>query len=145
MRKRGVLELTEEELEHGGIHEAYIKAQLQRSFPTTSMFQRLLKSIWHQVATAGEVFVIGEIQENETVKGGTGWGAELARHFHKPDYVFDQSKDGWSRWTSNTWNQAEKPRIRRTRFTGTGTRFISDSGQKAVTELFERSFGPAPR
>jgi hypothetical protein len=139
------VELSDEELERGGVSETYIKAQLRRSFPNTEMFQRLLKSIWHQVATAGEVFVLGEIQQDETVKGGTGWGAELARHFHKPLYVFDQNKDSWHEWTGSIWKQVEAPRIRKTRFAGTGTRFISDSGQKAVTELFERSFGPSPR
>jgi len=144
-RKRGVVELTEEELEHGGVNEAYIKAQLNRSFPKTAMFQRLLKSIWHQVATAGEVYVIGEIQQDKTVKGGTGWGAELARHFHKPVYVFDQTKDDWFHWKEDTWVKLESPRIKSTRFTGTGTRFLSDSGRVAITKLFENSFGPPPK
>ena len=145
VRKRGVVELTDEELERGGVSETYIKAQLHRSFPKTAMFQRLLKSIWHQVATAGEVFVIGEIQEDETVKGGTGWGAELARHFHKPVYVFDQTKDDWFHWKEDTWVKLESPRIKSTRFTGTGTRFLSDSGRVAITKLFENSFGPPPK
>jgi KaiC/GvpD/RAD55 family RecA-like ATPase len=145
VRKRGVVELTEEELEHGGVSDAYIKAQLQRSFPKTTMFQRILKSIWHQVATAGEVFVIGEIQEDNTVKGGTGWGAELARHFHKPVYVFDQTKDGWFHWKGEVWEKVDSPRIKSTRFTGTGTRFLSDSGREAISKLFENSFGPAPK
>ena len=144
-RKRGVVELTEEELEHGGVSEAYIQAQLRRSFPKTAMFQRLLKSIWHQVATSGEVFVIGEIQEDNTVKGGTGWGAELARHFHKPVYVFDQTKDGWFQWKDDAWIKVESLRIKSTRFTGTGTRFLSDSAREAITKLFESSFGPAPK
>jgi KaiC/GvpD/RAD55 family RecA-like ATPase len=143
VRKRGVVELTEAELESGGVSEAYIQAQLHRAFPETERFQRLLKSIWHQVATAGEVFVIGEIQEDDTVKGGTGWGAELARHFHKPLYVFDQTKDDWYQWNGSAWEKVTPPRIRRTRFTGTGTRFLTDSGRKAVEELFEASFGSA--
>jgi len=145
VRKRGVVELSGEELERGGVHESYIKAQLHRSFSKTEKFQQLLKSIWHQVATAGEVFVIGEILEDDTVKGGTGWGAELARHFHKPVYVFDQSKDGWFEWNGNAWEKVEVVRIRRTRFTGTGTRFLSESGRKAINELFERSFGPTSK
>jgi hypothetical protein len=144
-RRRGVVELTDEELERGGVSEAYIQAQLHRSFPETERFQRLLKSIWHQVATSGEVFVIGEIQEDDTVKGGTGWAAELARRFRKPLYVFDQTKDRWFQWTGSAWAQVSPPRIRRTRFTGTGTRFLSKSGSKAVEDLFAASFGPAGR
>jgi hypothetical protein len=122
-----------------------VKAQLHRSFPKTQMFQRLLKTVWHQVATAGEVFVIGEILDDDTVKGGTGWGAELARHFHKRLHVFDQKKDSWFRWNSDNWEQVDTPKIQSTRFTGSGTRELSESGQKAIRELFEKSFGPAAR
>ena len=142
-RKRGLVELSEEELERGGVSDSYIRAQLHRSFPKTEKFQRLLKSIWHQVATAGEVFVIGEILDDQTVKGGTGWGAELARHFDKTIYVFDQSKGHWFQWNDGGWQKIEAPWIRRTRFTGTGTRWLNDAGRSAIEELFERSFGPA--
>ena len=60
--------------------------------PKTAIFQKILQTIWHQVATAGEVFVVGRLQEDDTVKGGTGWAVELARHFKKPLFVFDQEK-----------------------------------------------------
>jgi hypothetical protein len=139
-RTRGLIDLTDEELERGGVHETYIHSQLHRSFPKTPRFQRLLKSIWHQVATAGEVFVVGEIQPDGTVKGGTGWGAELARHFRKPLYVFDQLKGAWFLWKDGAWEETSPPRIQRTRFCGTGTRHLSESGRKAIAELFERSF-----
>ncbi len=139
-RDRGLVELTDDELERGGVHETYIQSQLHRSFPKTPRFQRLLKSIWHQVATAGEVFVVGEVQPDGTVKGGTGWGAELARHFGKPLFVFDQAKGTWLHWKGNTWTETSPPRIQRTRFCGTGTRHLTDTGRKAIAELFERSF-----
>jgi hypothetical protein len=139
-RRRGLVELTDEELERGGVHETYIQAQLHRSFPRTPRFQRLLKSIWHQVASAGEVFVVGEIQPDGTVKGGTGWGAELARHFRKPLHVFDQARNAWFHWKNDSWQEASAPHIQRTRFCGTGTRHLTESGRKAIAELFERSF-----
>ena len=131
-RTRGIIELSEDELERGSVSEAYIKAQLHRSFPKTELFQRLLKTIWHQVATAGEVFVVGEIVEDQTVKGGTGWGAELARHFHKRLHVFDQTKNSWYRWTETNWEKVDAPKIQKTRFTGTGTRELSESGRQAI-------------
>ena len=140
-RRRGVVELTEAELERGSVSEAYIQAQLHRSFPETKTFQRLLKSIWHQVSTAGEVFVIGEILDDDTVKGGTGWGAELAKHLNKPLHVYDQTKNAWFRWYGYGWTPVDAPRIRRMRFTGAGTRFLSESGRQAIDDLFERSFG----
>lgn len=139
-RLRGVVELSDAELERGSVSEAYIKAQLHRSFPDTATFQRLLKSIWHQVSTAGEVFAVGEILDDDTVKGGTGWGAELAKHLKKPVHVFDQKKNHWFRWQGDGWTEVGAPRIRRARFTGTGTRFLSDAGRRAIEDLFERSF-----
>ncbi len=142
-RRRGLVELSEAELERGSVSEAYITAQLHRSFPDTPTFQRLLKSIWHQVSTAGEVFVIGEILDDDTVKGGTGWGAELAKHLRKRLYVYDQTKLQWFTWTGDRWTEVEALRIRRTRFTGTGTRFLTDTGRQAIEDLFERSFGEA--
>ncbi|MDA1094715.1 MAG: hypothetical protein O3A25_15790 [Acidobacteria bacterium] len=141
VRERGLVELSDAELERGSVSEAYITAQLHRSFPGTPTFQRLLKSIWHQVATAGEVFVVGEILDDDTVKGGTGWGAELAKHLRKRLYVYDQTKVQWFAWTGDRWTEIEALRIRRTRFTGTGTRFLTDAGRQAIEDLFERSFG----
>jgi hypothetical protein len=146
-RKRGVVELSDQNLERGAVSDVYIKAQLHRSFPKTEKFQRLLKTIWHQVATAGEVFVVGAIQDDGTVKGGTGWGAELARHFHKRLYVFDQEREKWFQWNgdSSSWEAVEPPTIRKTRFTGTGTSALTESGRRAIDGLFERSFGQPSR
>ena len=140
-RQRGLVELTPTELQRGAVSEAYITAQRHRSFPETPAFQTLLQSIWHQVATAGEVFVVGEVLEDDTVKGGTGWGAELAKHLRKRLFVFDQKREQWLTWGDGTWAPVDPPRIERTRFTGTGTRFLSDAGRQAIEDLFERSFG----
>ena len=35
--------------------------------------------------------MIGEILDDRTVKGGTGWGAEFAKLCNKPLYLFDQA------------------------------------------------------
>ena len=142
-RLQGLVELSDAELERGSVSEAYITAQLHRSFPDTPTFQRLLKSIWHQVSTAGEVFVIGEILDDDTVKGGTGWGAELAKHLRKRLYVYDQTKLQWFTWTGDRWTEVEALRIRRSRFTATRTRILTDAGRQAIEDLFERSFGEA--
>lgn len=139
-RTRGLVELSEAELKRGAVSSAYVQSQLNRTFPKDEAFQSILHSIWHQVATAGEVFVVGEILEDGTVHGGTGWGAELARHFKKPLHVFDQNKEAWFRWDGNAWVGVEPPRIRRTRFAGTGTRNLTDAGRRAITTLFETSF-----
>ena len=143
-RNRGVVELRDEELKQGEVSSAYIEAQLHRQFPKTPQFRKMLHTIWHQVATSGQVFVVGVILDDATVNGGTGWAAELGKHFGKPVYVYDQEKRGWFTWTQGKWVAEEAPRISRTRFTGTGTRFLSDEGRAAIRSLFEASFGPRP-
>ena len=117
-----------------------VEKQLHRTFRDDESFQKVLQTIWHQVTAAGEVFVVGDPQADGTVRGGTGWAAALARHFDKPLHVFDQSADCWMSWNGEVWSEAEPPRIRRTRFAGTGTRSLNDTGRKAIAALFERSF-----
>jgi hypothetical protein len=142
-RTRGLVSLSESELRLGEVSTSYLQAHMHRTYPDTPLFRKVLQSIWHQVNTAGEVFAIGVIQADRTVKGGTGWAAELARHQDKPVHVYDQERRGWFRWNGTGWVEEKQPIITRTRFTGTGTRFLSDDGRAAIRALFERSFGVA--
>ena len=143
-RTRGVVVLTEADLRQGAVTTAYVQAQMHRSYPQTPLFEKLLQSIWHQVNTARQVFVVGVINEDNTVKGGTGWAAELGKHLHKEVLIYEQEQRGWYRWTGSEWSAVDAPCIRSRRFTGAGTRFLSDDGRAAIEALFERSFGPAP-
>jgi KaiC/GvpD/RAD55 family RecA-like ATPase len=140
-RYKNAVMLDDHELGRGHVSHAYLQAQMHRTYPTTPQFQKMLDTIWHQVNTAGEVFVVGTVLPDKTVKGGTGWAAELARHWKKPLYVFDQEKHGWLEWTDAGWVAKENPVITKTRFCGTGTRFLSDDGRRAIQDLFARSFG----
>ncbi len=139
-RKRGLVLLTQEELIQGDVSEVYLTTQMNRSYPNTPIFKKVLQSIWHQVNTSGEVFVVGNILPNNTVRGGTGWAAELAKHWQKPLYVFDQERLAWFMWNGSGWDETKDPVIRKLRFTGTGTRFPVPEACKAVEELFNRSF-----
>lgn len=141
-RTRGLVTLTPDELRQGDVSSAYLTAHMHRSYPSTPLFKKVLQSIWHQVNTAGEAFVVGTILPDGTVKGGTGWAAELARHAKKPLFVFDQDKEAWFTWQGQKWVSEPPPVISRRRFTGTGTRFPNDAGRQAVRDLFARSFGP---
>ncbi|MCP4714044.1 MAG: hypothetical protein GY868_02920 [Deltaproteobacteria bacterium] len=141
VRDRGLIRLSPAELEQGRVSDRYITAQMHRTYPDTQLFRNVLQSIWHQVNTSGEVFAVGTIQPDKTVRGGTGWAAELARHWHKPIHVFDQEKLVWFKWGKDDWNEVENPVISRTRFAGSGTRFLNDEGREAIRKLFVRSFG----
>ena len=88
------------------------------------------------------VIAVGWIQPDETVKGGTGWGVELAKLFNRPLSVYDQERDQWFAWRDKQWIE-ETPVITDKTFAGTGTRNLTDKGSAALESLFERSFGPA--
>jgi hypothetical protein len=143
VRTRGLSVLTDEELAEGSVSPVFLKAHMHRTYPEDDELQKVLCTIWHQVSTAAEVFVIGEILEDKTVKGGTGWAAELARLWKKPVYVYDQERKGWFFWrpAEREWVPVDSPEITRRRFCGTGTRHLSDDGREAIRALFERSFG----
>ena len=90
------------------------------------------------------MFVVGSLQDNGTVRGGTGWGAELARLWSKPIVVFDQEKGAWFRWDSTQWTKQDSPTIERRQFAGIGTTSLTTEGATAIRELFERTFGEPP-
>jgi len=141
-RTRGLVVLTDEELAQGAVSPRYLRARMRRDYPDTDDFGRTLQTIWHQVNTAGEIFVVGVIQEDGTVKGGTGWAAELGRRLRKPVHIYDQERGSWWIWSEGKlWEEEAPPRITCNRFCGTGTRQLSEDGRAAVEALFERSFG----
>ena len=79
--------------------------------------------------------------DDQTVRGGTGWGAEFAKLCNKPLYVFDQEKNAWFNWSGTDWNECALPEITHPHFTGTGTRTLNNNGRKAIDALFTQSFG----
>ncbi|MDP2306902.1 MAG: AAA family ATPase [Pseudomonadota bacterium] len=140
-RTRGAHPLTEQELAAGEVSLAYVSRRLRRGYGEGTMIRRVLQSLWHQVGAAQVVYVVGAIQEDGTVTGGTGWSVELARMWNKRLWVFDQEKDGWYRWNGEDWVEGT-PIIDAAAICGTGTRYLSPVGKAAIEALFERSFSP---
>ena len=138
-RKRGVHFLTNEELKKGEVSLAYVSKLMNRSYTHGPKLKKILQSIWHQVNNAEEIFVIGKILNDGTVKGGTGWGAEFAKLCNKPLYVFDQENKEWFRWNQDRWKKSA-PKIHKKRFSGGGTRFLTADGKRAIADLYKRSF-----
>ncbi|MFP4368063.1 MAG: hypothetical protein ACLFR2_00630 [Candidatus Kapaibacterium sp.] len=140
-RYRGLRVLNSRELEHGDISLTYASNLMNREYPRTRKFRKILQSIWYQVVSSRQVFVVGRILEDHTVKGGTGWGAEFAKITNKPLFVFDQEKDSWYKWNKTEWMAIEPPAITEKLFCGTGTRDLLGNGRLAIRALFERTFG----
>jgi len=139
-RTRGIRVLTHAELQHGDVSLSYVSRLMNRSYRDTPLFKKVLQSIWHQVNAGQEIYVVGKILEDRTVKGGTGWGAEFAKLCNKPLFVFDQERGVWFHWTARDWTEHSGPVITHPHFAGTGTRFLTDAGREAIESLFQRSF-----
>jgi hypothetical protein len=142
-RARGTRMLSREELRKGDVSLAYVSKLMNRTFTDAPFIRKVLQTIWYQVNSGQEIYVVGKILPDGTVRGGTGWGTEFAKLCNKPLFVFDQEKDGWFAWKEQRWEKIadpREPRIRSARFTGTGTRFLEENGRRAIRELFERSF-----
>ena len=142
-RRRGVRVLNHEELANGDVSLEYVAKLMNRRYADAPTIRKVLQTLWYQVNNGQEIYVIGTILDDKTVRGGTGWGAEFAKLCNKPLFVFDQDKDGWFKWTGSDWQKlaaAEQPTITHPHFTGTGTRHLHENGRKAIAELFKRSF-----
>jgi len=142
-RHRGVRVLNHEELQNGDVSLAYVARLLHRRYTDSPTIRKVLQTLWYQVNNGQEIYVVGAILEDGTVRGGTGWGAEFAKICNKPLYVFDQEKDGWFEWTDDEWKPREgnnRPTITHAHFTGTGTRIMKPNGTRAIDQLFARSF-----
>jgi len=139
-RRRGVRVLNHEELQAGDVSLEYVSRLMNRRYTDAPAIRKVLQTLWYQVNSGQEIYVLGVIQPDNTVRGGTGWGAEFAKLCNKPLFVFDQDRDGWFRFVGDAFEPAKDPVIRHPHFCGTGTRFLGESGAAAVRGLFERSF-----
>lgn len=141
-RDRGLTVLTPEELKKGDISMEIVSRRMGRTYARVDKIRRVIQSIFHMVNNGYHVFAIGWIQPDDTVKGGTGWGVELAKLFNRPVSVFDQEQNQWFSWRESQW-VADEPLITDKTFVGTGTRNLTEAGENAIHDLFQRSFGPA--
>ena len=142
-RHRGVRVLNHEELQSGDVSLGYVAKLLHRQYTDSPTIRKVLQTLWYQVNHGQEVYVIGTILPDDTVRGGTGWGAEFAKLCNKPLYVFDQEKNGWFEWGGEAWKACGTtgaPVITHPHFTGTGTRVMHPNGRQAIQTLFDRSF-----
>ena len=145
-RHRGVRVLNHEELLAGDVSLAYVSRLMHRRYTDAPTIRKVLQTLWYQVNNGQEIYVIGTILDDGTVRGGTGWGAEFAKLCNKPLHVFDQAKNSWFSWSGEDWDKrgsSNSPLITHIHFTGTGTRTLRANGQQAIDKLFSRSFGTA--
>jgi len=139
-RTEGQTVLSPAELAMGDVSLAYVSKRLHRNYhDRESLIRGVLQTIWHMVSRSQQVFVVGAIQEDGTVRGGTGWAVELAAMWSRELWVFDLPSSRWHRWSGRAFGPGQ-PRITTREFCGTGTRSLPDVGRQAIEELFANSF-----
>ena len=143
VRRRGLRALNHEELQAGDVSLDYVSRLMNRRYAEGVTIRRVLQTLWYQVNSGQEIFVIGTILPDRTVRGGTGWGAEFAKLCNKPLYVFDQDKGAWFNWSGTEGRELPAdagPVVTHPHFTGTGTRNLLSKGRQAIEQLYARSF-----
>ncbi len=138
-RRHNAVILTKEDLERGDISMELASRMLNRTYYETEKIRKVLQTIFHMVNNGHQVFVIGSILDDNSVKGGTGWAVELAKLFNRPLHVFDQPKKQWFTWSGTEWTE-DSPLIEYDTFVGSGTRYLNDAGREAIEQLFVDSF-----
>ena len=138
-REDNVVILDDDELLRGQVSMEIVAETMGRKYHHAETIRKVIQVIFHMVNHGHQIIAVGWIQKDKTVKGGTGWGVELGKFFHRPVSVFDQETNKWFTWKDNDWVE-DTPIITDKTFCGTGTRFLSDEGQKAIEDLFARSF-----
>jgi hypothetical protein len=139
-REKGLVILSSKELKKGDISMEIVSIRMNRKYSQVEKIRKVFQSIFHMVNNGLQIFAVGWIQPDNTVKGGTGWAVELGKLFNRPLSVYDQERNQWFTWKNNTWVD-DLPRVEHTTFVGTGTRNLTDQGKKAIEDLFARSFG----
>lgn len=138
-REKNLVVLSEEELLRGDISMELVSKMVGRKYYNADKIRKVLQVIFHMVNHGHQVFVVGSILEDNSVKGGTGWAVELAKLFNRPLFVYDQPSKSWYAWKSNSWQKAT-PQITAETFVGSGTRYLTEDGRQAIDKLFADSF-----
>ncbi len=138
-RRQGLTLLGPEALKKGAISMEIVSLRMGRTFSRETEIHKVLQTIFHMVNMGHQVFSVGWIQPDDTVKGGTGWAVELGKWFNRPLSVFDLEKKRWFSWQEGKW-RSDRPFIAHPTFTGTGTRHINESGRHAIFDLYARTF-----
>jgi hypothetical protein len=139
VREKGLTTLSPEELKKGDISMEIVSIRMNRKYSQTNKIRKVFQTIFHMVNSGLQIFAVGWIQPDDTVKGGTGWAVELGKLFNRPISVFDQDRNQWFTWQNNRWVE-DLPKVEHPTFVGTGTRNLTKAGEQAIKDLFTRSF-----
>src|SRR4029078_9358812 len=68
-RRRGIRVLNHEELQAGDVSLAYVSKLVERRDTDSPTLRKILQTLWYQVNNGQEIYVVGVILEDDTVRG----------------------------------------------------------------------------
>jgi len=138
-KSSNTLILSPNQLKEGFKHIEITNKRLNRNiYNTSSYVKNLISRDWFQVKNSDAIFAIGNLQTENTVRGGTGYACSLAVDNKKPIYLFEQNDNQWYYYDYESDRfeiYEEKPKLTE-KFAGIGTREINNNGIKAIISLF---------
>lgn len=119
---------------------------LQRRLPNDRYCRNLILRDYFQIKDSQCVFAVAQIDsEGRTVKGGTGWAVEMAKHKQIPILVYSEIKSKWYKYGYDKYEFEIINTLPPTGFiktlafsdiTGIGTRNICENGIKELERIF---------
>src|ERR687894_2555575 len=67
-RTRGVRVLNHEELQAGDVSLEYVSRLMHRRYTDSPTLRKILQTLWYQVNSGQEIWVVGTILEDKTVR-----------------------------------------------------------------------------
>ena len=138
-----IRQLKESQLEQANKHVLKANETLGRKIADIKKTAyNLIRRNWYQVKDADAVYAIGDIVRttseagkntfliNRSVKGGTGWGVQMALDKGKSVNVYDIRSKSWHKYdySANRFVKVDKPPAPPKKWAGIGTRFAKSGG-----------------
>lgn len=134
-RAVGLVVLDEATLDATGTAVEEAERILDRRFRDSRALQRVLRLQACLAEAADDLLAVGDLQDDGTMSGGTGWAVEVAKRRRRRLWVFDQRSSRWMRWNGEAWELGE-PALVGPVVAGTGTRHLTPEGAAAVAAVF---------
>src|SRR5438477_600396 len=91
-RHRGVRALNHEELLNGDVSLEYVSKLMHRKYTDAPTIRKVLQTLWYQVNSGQEIYVVGAILPDDTVRGEQVVGAFASMRPVAPSRVADSSR-----------------------------------------------------
>lgn len=139
-KSNNVFILSVRQLKEGFGHVKQANKRLDRNINNVSSYvKNLISRDWFQVKNSDTIFAIGNLEHEDSVRGGTGYAVACAIDVKKSIYFFEQNDNQWYYFDYETDRfeiYEEIPKLTN-KFAGIGTRNINNNGIKAILYLFK--------